>query len=176
MMDEGIAPETIDRAAMDFGMPMGPLELADQVGLDIGLAVADMLKRELDWPMPATPIWLHDRVSAGHLGAKSGKGIYAWQDGHAVRNSAAPPAPDMADRLIMPMLNMAVAVLREKVTDDPDIIDAAMIFGTGFAPFRGGPLHYARARGIGEVKAVLEGLCEAHGERFRPDPGWDMLQ
>ncbi|MFC3597071.1 3-hydroxyacyl-CoA dehydrogenase NAD-binding domain-containing protein [Sphingobium scionense] len=176
MMDEGIAPETIDRAAMDFGMPMGPLELADQVGLDIGLAVADMLKRELDWPMPATPQWLHDKVSAGQLGAKSGKGIYAWKDGHAVKSNAAPPPPDMADRLIMPMLNMAVAVLREKVTDDPDIIDAAMIFGTGFAPFRGGPLHYARARGIGKVKAVLEGLREAHGERFRPDPGWDMLQ
>lgn len=76
----------------------------------------------------------------------------------------------------MPMLNMAAAILREKVTDDPDIIDAAMIFGTGFAPFRGGPLHYARVRGIGEVKAVLEGLRDAHGERFRPDPGWDLLQ
>ncbi|WP_333885630.1 3-hydroxyacyl-CoA dehydrogenase NAD-binding domain-containing protein [Sphingobium yanoikuyae] len=176
MMDEGIAPETIDKAAMDFGMPMGPLELADQVGLDIGLTVAAMLKRELDWPMPATPQWLADKVSAGQLGRKAGKGIYAWKDGHAVKNSAPQPPPEMADRLIMPMLNMAAAILREKVTDDPDIIDAAMIFGTGFAPFRGGPLHYARVRGIGEVKAVLEGLRDAHGERFRPDPGWDLLQ
>ncbi|WP_395396480.1 3-hydroxyacyl-CoA dehydrogenase NAD-binding domain-containing protein (plasmid) [Novosphingobium sp. BL-8A] len=177
LMDEGLAPETIDKAATDFGMPVGPLELADQVGLDIGLAVAEMLKRELDWPMPDAPQWLKDKVEARELGKKTGKGIYVWRGGKAVKKHAADaPPPDLADRLILPMVNTAVAVLRESVNDEPDLIDAAMIFGTGFAPFRGGPLHYARERGVSEVIAALTELARSHGPRFEPDAGWDALK
>ncbi|MDF2639469.1 MAG: fatty-acid oxidation protein subunit alpha [Novosphingobium lindaniclasticum] len=177
LMDEGVPPEIIDKAATDFGMPVGPLELADQVGLDIGLAVAEMLKRELDWPIPDAPQWLRDKVKAGELGKKTGKGIYVWKDGKAVKGHTAKRAAetsnmDLADRLILPMVNTAVAVLREGVTDDPEVIDAAMIFGTGFAPFRGGPIHYARQRGAGEIVSALNDLARRHGPRFEPDAGW----
>ncbi len=176
MLDEGIAKETIDKAAEDFGMPMGPIELADTVGLDICLDVAEMLKRELNWAMPDTPDWLREKVEAKKLGRKTGEGLYVWKAGHAVKDpKAAKPDADMADRLILPMLNTCVTLLREKVSDDADVVDAAMIFGSGFAPFRGGPIHYAKARGIAEIKARLAELAEKHGERFKPDAGWDAL-
>lgn len=176
MLDEGVAKETIDKAAERFGMPMGPIELADQVGLDICLAVADMLKRELAWPLPDAPQWLRDKVADKQLGKKTGEGLYVWRDGRASKAlNAAEPDPDMADRLILPLVNTCAALLGEGVSDDPDVIDAAMIFGAGFAPFRGGPLHYARARGVGEVKARLEDLSRKYGERFAPAAGWSKL-
>ena len=176
MLDEGTPKETIDAAATKFGMPVGPIELADQIGLDICLEVGEMLKRELDQPMPEAPQWLRDKVQAGELGRKIGKGLYEWKDGKAVKASETPPPdPEMTDRLILPMLNSCVAILREGVAPDEQTIDGAMIFGTGFAPFRGGPLAYARARGIVDISRALEDLREKYGERFRPDPGWGML-
>ena len=176
LLDEGVSKETIDRAAEDFGMPMGPIELADTVGLDICLDVAEMLKRELNWPMPEAPDWLTKKVEDKKLGRKTGEGLYVWKAGHAVKDpKAAKSDPEIADRLILPMLNTCVALLRDKVSEDPDVIDAAMIFGAGFAPFRGGPIHYAKARGVGEIKAKLAELAEMYGERFKPDEGWDAL-
>jgi 3-hydroxyacyl-CoA dehydrogenase/enoyl-CoA hydratase/3-hydroxybutyryl-CoA epimerase len=176
LLDEGVAKETIDKAAEDFGMPVGPIELADQVGLDICLAVADMLKKELNWPMPDAPKWLRDKVAAGKLGRKTGEGLYFWKGGEAVKAHRTPdPDPGLADRLILPMVNVCVALLREKVSEDEDVIDGAMIFGSGFAPFRGGPLHYARQRGVGEVRAALAALAASLGERFQPDAGWNAL-
>ncbi len=157
MYDEGIKPETIDKAAIDFGMPMGPIELADQVGLDICVHVADVLKESLGWPMPDAPQWLRDKVEKGDLGKKTGRGIYTWKNGEAVKAKDFPlPDEAMADRLILPMVNVCVALLREGVAETEDIIDGAMIFGTGFAPFRGGPLHYARQRGVAEVTKSLK--------------------
>ncbi|MDG2529041.1 3-hydroxyacyl-CoA dehydrogenase NAD-binding domain-containing protein [Caulobacter endophyticus] len=177
MLDEGVVKETIDKAAEDFGMPMGPIELADQVGLDICLAVADMLKRELGWAVPDAPQWLRDKVEQKKLGKKTGEGLYVWkEDGPVKAHDAPKPEPDMADRLILPLVNTAAALLGEGVSDDPDVIDAAMIFGAGFAPFRGGPLHYARRRGVGEVKARLEELAGKYGERFKPAAGWSKLE
>jgi 3-hydroxyacyl-CoA dehydrogenase/enoyl-CoA hydratase/3-hydroxybutyryl-CoA epimerase len=177
MLDEGIKRETIDRSAEDFGMPMGPIELADQVGLDICVHVADVLRTELSRPMPATPKWLSDKVEKGDFGRKTGKGMYVWKDGKAVKNSDAPsPGPDMADRLLLPMLNVCVTCLREQVVADEDTIDGAMIFATGFAPFRGGPMHYARSRGVAEITQRLQQLTVKYGARFQPDPGWDRLK
>lgn len=176
LLDEGVPRDTIDQAARDFGMPMGPLELADQVGLDVGLAVAEMLKAELGWALPDPPQWLRDKVAAGDLGKKSGKGVYDWKDGEPVRDDKAPdPDPDMADRLVLPMINQAVALRREGVSEDDDVVDAAMIFATGFAPFTGGPLHYARQRGVDNIRSKLESLAQRHSERFRPDAGWDAI-
>ncbi len=177
MLDEGVAKETIDKAAEAFGMPMGPIELADQVGLDICLAVADMLKRELKWNLPDAPQWLRDKVEQKKLGKKTGEGLYIWKGGHAQKApNAAEPDPDMADRLILPLVNTCAALLGEGVSEDPDVIDAAMIFGAGFAPFRGGPLHYARQRGVAQVKARLEDLAGQYGERFKPAAGWSKLE
>jgi len=85
------------------------------------------------------------------------------------------PTPEMTDRLILPMLDVCVTCLREGVVTDEDLLDGAMIFATGFAPFRGGPMHYARARGAADIRAELERLAQRYGERFRPDPGWDRL-
>jgi 3-hydroxyacyl-CoA dehydrogenase / enoyl-CoA hydratase / 3-hydroxybutyryl-CoA epimerase len=178
MLDAGTPKETIDKAAVDFGMPMGPIELADEVGLDICLHVAEMLRGSIHRDMPEPPQWLKDKVAKGELGKKTGKGLYPWKDGHAVKakpDEAAPP-PDMTDRLILPMLDACVTCLREGVVTDEQVVDGAMIFATGFAPFRGGPLHYARSRGIADVRATLTTLAQKYGPRFQPDPGWDSLQ
>jgi 3-hydroxyacyl-CoA dehydrogenase/enoyl-CoA hydratase/3-hydroxybutyryl-CoA epimerase len=174
MLDEGMKRETIDAAALKFGMPMGPIELADQVGLDICLHVAEVLKTSLPRPMPDVPQWLRAKVTNGELGRKTGKGFYDWKDGEPVKERDAPPPTDvMTDRLILPMIDVCVGCLREGLVADSDIIDGAMIFATGFAPFRGGPLHYASTRG--DVPQTLERLAQLYGERFRPDPGWDRI-
>lgn len=173
LMDEGIAPETIDRAATQFGMPMGPVELADVVGLDICMGVAEMLNSGLEQPMPAVPQWLADKVAKGDLGKKTGKGLYVWEKGKAKKSDDAASGPDnLTDRLLLPMLNTCMACLREGVIDDAELLDGAMIFGTGFAPFRGGPMHYSQTRGYAAIKAELEKLAEQYGERYKPDAGW----
>jgi 3-hydroxyacyl-CoA dehydrogenase/enoyl-CoA hydratase/3-hydroxybutyryl-CoA epimerase len=175
MLDGGVKKEAIDKAARDFGMPMGPIELADEVGLDVCLHVAETLRASVQ-DMPEPPQWLKDKVAKGELGKKTGKGLYDWKDGHAVKahDDAAPPA-DTTDRLILPMLNACVTCLREGVVADEQVLDGAMIFATGFAPFRGGPVHYARTRGIGDVRETLTRLAQQYGARFAPDPGWDRL-
>ena len=176
MLDEKVDKATIDAAAEKFGMPMGPIELADQVGLDICLAVGDMLRAKFGDALPAAPDWLRDMVKRGDLGRKTGKGFYEWKDGHAVKTpSTVQPTDEMIDRLILPMSNVCVACLREGIVDNSDVVDGAMIFGTGYAPFRGGPLNYARARGPANVAAALKSLETKFGERFKPDAGWDTF-
>jgi 3-hydroxyacyl-CoA dehydrogenase/enoyl-CoA hydratase/3-hydroxybutyryl-CoA epimerase len=176
MLDDKIDKVTIDAAAEKFGMPMGPIELADQVGLDICLAVGDMLRSKFGDLLPPTPAWLRDKVTKGELGRKTGKGFYVWKDGKADKarasSSAAEPDAEMIDRLILPMSNVCVACLREGIVDDPDMVDGAMIFGTGYAPFRGGPLNYARTRGAESVASTLRQLATKFGGRFTPDAGW----
>jgi 3-hydroxyacyl-CoA dehydrogenase/enoyl-CoA hydratase/3-hydroxybutyryl-CoA epimerase len=168
--DEGIPLAAIDRAAVAFGMPMGPIELADTVGLDVASHVGRILADAFGMPVPKGTAEL---IAAGHVGRKSGRGYYEWREGKPVKPQAAARAPDdLTDRLILQYLNEAVACLREGVIDDADLLDAGMIFGTGFAPFRGGPLHYARARGATAIVARLEQLAATHGPRFRPDAGW----
>jgi len=177
LLDSGVAKESIDKAAEDFGMPMGPIELADEVGLDICLHVAEMLKTGLNRDMPEAPQWLQDKVRKGELGKKTGKGLYEWKDGHAVKGHDAAPAPaDAIDRMVLPMLDVCVTCLREGIVADEKIVDGSMIFATGFAPFRGGPMHYARTRGIADVRDTLKRLAEKYGPRFQPDPGWDDLK
>ncbi|GGL60992.1 3-hydroxyacyl-CoA dehydrogenase NAD-binding domain-containing protein [Wenxinia marina] len=174
LLDEGVEKETIDRAAVRFGMPMGPIALADEVGLDICLDVAESLQRDLDEPIPEVPERARTLVADGHTGEKSGQGFYDWSNGRPDPGDG--DVPDgLTDRLILPMLNACVECLRRDVVGDPDDVDGAMIFATGFPPFRGGPMHYARARGVGEVTAALRTLEEQHGPRFRPDAGWSRL-
>ncbi len=171
--DEGIPLALIDHAAVEFGMPMGPIELADTVGLDVASHVGKILADAFGMPVPRRTAEL---IAAGHLGRKSGRGYYQWRDGKPVKPPREGRAPDdLTDRLVLQYLNEAVACLRERIVDDADLLDAGMIFGTGFAPFRGGPLHYARARGVAAIVARLEELAAAHGPRFRPDAGWSAL-
>ena len=180
LLDEKVDKVTIDSAAEKFGMPMGPIELADQVGLDICLAVGDMLRSKFGDLLPPTPAWLRDKVTKGELGRKTGKGFYVWKDGKADKprapSGAAGPDGEMIDRLILPMSNVCVACLREGIVDDPDMVDGAMIFGTGYAPFRGGPLNYARTRGAENVATTLRSLAAKFGGRFTPDAGWDSFK
>ena len=177
MVNEGVKKELIDKAAEDYGMPMGPVELADEVGLDICVHVADVLREQLPRPMPETPQWLRDKVAKGELGKKTGKGLYDWNDGKAVKEAVTEtPGPDFTDRLILPMLDVLVTCLREGVVADEESVDGSMIFATGFAPFRGGPMNYAHQRGVADVVASLERLAAVHGERFKPDPGWSAIK
>jgi 3-hydroxyacyl-CoA dehydrogenase/enoyl-CoA hydratase/3-hydroxybutyryl-CoA epimerase len=181
MLDEKIDKTVIDAAAEKFGMPMGPIELADQVGLDICLAVGDMLRSKFGDLLPPTPAWLRDKVANGELGRKTGRGFYVWKDGKADKGTSpsspnARPTDEMIDRLILPMSNVCVAALREGIVDNPDTVDGAMIFGTGYAPFRGGPLNYARSRGPENVVAALRALAAKFGGRFAPDAGWDSFK
>jgi 3-hydroxyacyl-CoA dehydrogenase/enoyl-CoA hydratase/3-hydroxybutyryl-CoA epimerase len=171
--DEGVPLALIDSTATQFGMPMGPIELADTVGLDVAAHVGKILAEAFARPTPKMTAAL---VAAGKLGRKTGQGFYEWRDGKPVKPAAAGNAPeDLEDRLILQYLNEAVACLREQVIDDADLLDAGMIFGTGFAPFRGGPLHYARARGAAPIVARLEQLAAKYGPRFKPDAGWASL-
>lgn len=120
-----------------------------------------------------SPQWLRKKVDNGDLGRKSGKGLYHWKDGKPDKKDNTRAAPeDTRDRLILPMLNACVACLREAVITDADVLDGAMIFGTGFAPFRGGPIHYARQRGYDDINSRLESLATQYGDRFKPDEGW----
>jgi 3-hydroxyacyl-CoA dehydrogenase / enoyl-CoA hydratase / 3-hydroxybutyryl-CoA epimerase len=173
---EGIAFNAIDRAAVDFGMPMGPIELSDVVGLDVLLHVGEIITRELQREPPPYTEKLRQRVQAGQLGRKSAQGFYRWQAGKIVRDdSRMPPPPDLSDRLILVLVNECVACAREGIVEDVDLIDAGVIFGSGFAPFRGGPINYARTRGIDACVARLRELELRYGSRFRADPGWSSL-
>jgi 3-hydroxyacyl-CoA dehydrogenase/enoyl-CoA hydratase/3-hydroxybutyryl-CoA epimerase len=173
---EGVPLAVIDAAAVSFGMPMGPIELADVVGLDVAGDVGEIIAAELGRPPPDLAR-LKEKRAAKQLGRKSGQGFYVWKDGKPVKPpSAATPPPDLIDRLILVLVNECVACLRERVVEDPDLIDAAVIFGTGFAPFRGGPLAYARSRGVATVATRLKELAVRYGSRFEPDSGWSALQ
>jgi 3-hydroxyacyl-CoA dehydrogenase/enoyl-CoA hydratase/3-hydroxybutyryl-CoA epimerase len=174
LAEEGVALRHIDAAAVDFGMPMGPIELADTVGLDVCLHVGRILAQAFN---RRAPTQLEQLVAAKHLGRKSGRGFYEWRDGKPLKPPAGTSAPpsDLTDRLILPMLNESVACLRERVVEEADLLDAGVIFGTGFAPFRGGPLAYARARGADSVMRRLAELERQHGERFHPDSGWQAF-
>jgi len=172
LMEEGVSPEMMDQAIVNFGMPMGPITLVDRVGLDVCLSVAENLSKHFSYV--TVPEILRTKVKEGHLGVKSGQGFYVYQKDRKIeqKNIEQKSYPDLVDRLILRMLNEAVACLREGVVADADLLDAGMIFATGFAPFRGGPMQYARERGINEIVTRLHTLQEKYGERFVADEGW----
>jgi 3-hydroxyacyl-CoA dehydrogenase/enoyl-CoA hydratase/3-hydroxybutyryl-CoA epimerase len=169
---EGIPDPVIDRAGKRFGMPMGPIELIDTVGLDVALSVGRELGPFLGLELPPG---IADKVEGGKRGRKDGQGFYVWKDGKPEKPRVDPNyrAPDdLEARLILPMLNEAVACLHDGVVADADLLDAGVIFGTGFAPFRGGPIRYIRATGAGVLREKLETLVHTHGPRFAPKQGW----
>ena len=139
-VDEGLAPEVIDEAAVAFGMPMGPIELADTVGLDICAAVGRLLDAQAQAPRA-----LAAHVAAGELGKKTGRGFYAWVNGRVQKQAPANVPTGLGRRLVDPLVAEAKSALAEGIVGDADLVDAGAIFGAGFAPFRGGPMHYARS-------------------------------
>ncbi len=174
LYSEGVPGPVLDREAKKFGMPMGPIELADTVGLDVCASVGKELAPFLGLELPPG---LEDKLAAGKRGKKDGQGIYVWQDGKPQKPEVDPdyavPA-DLQDRMILPMVNEAVACLADNVVDDAELLDAGVIFGTGFAPFRGGPIQYVRSEGATVVKGKLERLAQRYGERFAPKSDWDL--
>ncbi|MDH5353935.1 MAG: 3-hydroxyacyl-CoA dehydrogenase NAD-binding domain-containing protein [Gammaproteobacteria bacterium] len=175
LFDEGIAPEAIDEAALNFGMPMGPVELADTVGLDICHSVAENLSQAYDISVPAG---LEKFVKANKLGKKTGSGFYQYTKGKAAKNRDA----DLGDqkmiqnRLLFRLLNEAAICLDEKIVDNSDLLDAGIIFGTGFAPFRGGPLNHSRQQGVDALINTMEEYGKKYGERFSPAKGWALVK
>ncbi|MBC7990128.1 MAG: enoyl-CoA hydratase/isomerase family protein [Luteimonas sp.] len=170
---EGIPGPVIDKAAVKFGMPMGPIELIDTVGLDVAVGVGKELAPFLGLPIPAA---LNETPPVGKRGRKDGQGLYAWENGKAKKPDVPKDykAPeDLEDRLLLPLLNEAVAALHDGVVADADLLDAGVIFGTGFAPFRGGPIQYIRETGAEALLEKLKALQAKYGERFAPRPGWD---
>ncbi|OUU79049.1 MAG: hypothetical protein CBC38_05795 [Gammaproteobacteria bacterium TMED78] len=166
---DGHMPETIDKAAKDFGMPTGPIELADRVGLDIALHVVEVFGVK-------PPDILKTKVIAGDLGAKTGKGFYKFINNRPKKSKQFPkPSKDLSDRLIYSLLNESMSCLSDGIVDDTDLIDAAVIFGTGFAPFTGGPLNYAKSIGFESIINKLNSLEKSFGSNFHPSEGWGKL-
>jgi len=163
--ERGVSKEALDQAATDFGMPMGPVELADTVGLDVGLSVMNLLGGSASADDAAA---LKALVDQGKLGKKSGEGFYRWKNGRPVKDKSAATGinlKSLAEELMQPYFDECRACLADGIVSDSDLLDAGMVFGTGFAPFRGGPLYYLDYRtqsgGFGHVGA--EKQEENHG-------------
>jgi len=136
-VDEGISPETVDAAMLAFGMPMGPIELIDTVGLDIAMAAGKQLAGGAEGPR-----CLIQRVEKNQLGKKSGQGFYDWSSGRAAKGTPSAVPAGLSERLIAPLIDRVEKLVADKVVSDVELADAGVIFGTGFAPFTGGPMHF----------------------------------
>ncbi len=184
----GVDPNAIDRALLDFGMPMGPCELIDEVGLDIAVHAGAALEQAYGERMRASQA-LGPLVAAKELGKKTGKGLYAWRRGKGARLEQAGvnarlasgaarklDGDEIVDRCVLAMANESVRCLAEEVVESPRALDLATVFGTGFAPFRGGVLRYTDTRGLAQVVERLEQLrfaIQGEGERlgrYEPAP------
>ncbi len=170
LIEEGVPIERIDYAAKQFGMPMGPIELADTVGLDICLSVAKELTQHMGGEVPQI---LQNKVAQKKLGKKTSQGFYAYRHGkkqHVKAVDLTNLSDDLiTERLIYRMLNESARCLSEGIVSDDDMLDAGMVFGTGFAPFRGGPIQYAKTVGFDKVRGRFKELHSKFGERFRAD-------
>ena len=182
LLSEGVRIEAADRAMTAFGMPMGPLALLDQVGLDTARHVGEVLRAALGKRAGSDGALLSALVSAGKLGQKNERGFYRYRnekrtvpdgDTYGLIGSPTPrelPAETLQERMVLAMINEAAICLDENVVRHPRDVDVAMVMGTGFPPFRGGLLRHADMVGIPIVADRLARLAEAHGERFRPAP------
>jgi 3-hydroxyacyl-CoA dehydrogenase len=179
LLEEGYRLTEIDASMRDFGMPMGPFEVLDEVGLDVANKVAGVLSRAFPDRMDAAPA-LETLIAAGRLGRKSGRGFYRHRDGKRVpdgrvrellklkRERRAPSLEILSERMVLAMINEAARCLEDGVVADAGLVDLAMIFGTGFPPWRGGPLRHADGMGLAKVESRLRALRAERGERFAP--------
>lgn len=181
LLDEGHRADAIDRAMVEWGMPMGPLRLADEVGLDVSAKVGKILHAAFPERLHF-PDWI-DRLAENpkRLGVKTGLGVYRY-DGRREKNvdpaiyallglSPRPDAtPPDAERMVLAMVNEAARCLEEGIVDGPGALDLAMVFGTGFPPFRGGLCRWADAEGLPAIVAALDRLAVTAGTRLVPSP------
>ncbi len=182
LFENGAAIESVDRAMTQFGMPMGPLRLLDEVGLDVAAHVGDHVGPIFGDRLPTCPS-MQAMVDAGWLGRKAGRGFYVYSkkktkkdpkpngalDRHVTSKSAVTlPVDELARRMTLLMINEAARCLEENVVEDPRDVDFAMIMGTGFAPFRGGPLRHADAIGVATAVEALRRLSNEVSARFEP--------
>ncbi len=182
LLEEGYGIAEIDRSMRRFGMPMGPFEVVDEVGLDVAMKVAQVLGAAFPQRMAPAPV-LAKMVEAGRLGKKSGNGFYRRDGRRRVPDDTvrallglpaerkAPSLDALSDRMALAMVNESAWCLEDRVVPDAGSVDLAMIFGTGFPPFRGGPLRHADTIGLPQVVARLRALRAERGERFEPCPG-----
>jgi len=171
LYEEGVPAEAIDKAAVDFGLPMGPIELADTVGIDICQAVAS----ELIVAFGGTDTGLlKNLIDKKKLGKKSGEGFYKWEKGKPVKDKSVDLtySRDVQDRMTYMMLNESIQCLAEGIVTDEGALDMGMIFGTGFPPFLGGPIEHIRRLGQDASKARLDELAAGGNDRFVPKSGW----
>ncbi len=180
LLDEGYRMEDLDRAMTEWGMPVGPITLTDEVGIDVAFKVAHILRDAFGERLPV-PAWLDKVPASGRLGTKNGKGFYLYEGRERkgpdpsvytllgldprVEN---PDAGVIADRMVLPMVNEAARCLEDKVVKSAADVDLALIFGTGFPPFRGGLCRWADQEGLGRIVETLERLESSVGDRYRP--------
>lgn len=179
LLEQGMTIDAVDKAALDFGMPMGPIELVDQVGIDVGYKVAHILEESFGERMKVCPL-LEKVKTSGLLGKKGGKGFYTYQGKEKAVNptvvamisgSQAVSAVQAQKRMIYVMINEAARCLEENVIDGPETVDIGMIFGTGFPPFRAGLLRYADSVGCSAIVEDLKRFAEqTKSSRFEPAP------
>jgi 3-hydroxyacyl-CoA dehydrogenase / enoyl-CoA hydratase / 3-hydroxybutyryl-CoA epimerase len=180
LLDEGYRIEDLDRAMSDWGMPVGPITLQDEVGIDVATKVAHILHDAFADRL-TVPEWLDRMPASGRLGTKNGKGFYRYEGRERKEPDPAvyqllglhprvenPDPGVIADRMVLPMVNEAARCLEEQVVRSAGDVDLALIFGTGFPPFRGGLCRWADQEGLGRIIATLERLESAVGNRFRP--------
>lgn len=191
--DEGVPLERIDAAMKQWGWPMGPFELLDEIGLDVATHVLrSLVAKAPDYA--AVPDKIGKAIERGWLGKKSGNGFYEYTgegdrrergkpnpELHALwgRKPGEPPTPASEEeiqwRLMLPMLNEAARLLSEGVVDSPDVVDLATVLGLGFPPFRGGLAHYADSIGAAEIERRSIELSSRLGPRFVPASLWHRL-
>ena len=173
LFEAGASVTALDEAMLDFGMPMGPMRLLDEVGIDVALHVAQTLAASFSDRLKVPEV-LGRMIQAGSLGRKSGRGFYLHDRGKEPRPNArsgmerAFPHDELQERMVFLMINEAARCLEERVVTDPADVDFAMIMGTGFAPFRGGPLRYADALGAAKVVGAMQHLVDNDAPHFVP--------
>lgn len=179
MFAHGASLADLDEAMLDFGMPMGPMRLLDEVGVDVALHVAQTLAAGFGDRLKA-PALLDQMAKAGLLGRKSGRGFYLYDPAKPPRPNPAAPAlvqdrtaggltrAELQERMVFLMVNEAARCLEEQIVTAPADVDFAMIMGTGFAPFRGGPLRYADRIGAEKLAGAMEILADCGATQFQP--------
>jgi len=183
LLEEGHGIQKIDKAMLNFGMPMGPIELFDEVGIDVAFKVAKILSQSMGDRMAESDIF-ENMVNDGKFGKKSKVGFYKYEGKKkiydssiesyiSVKNKTTLSEEELVQRMVYPMINEAARCLDEKIVTRPQDVDLGMIFGTGFAPFRGGLLNYANSEGIEKINSTLEKFAQEYGTRFQQS---DALQ